>query len=52
MTEGLTPFYSTKNGRISGFDPKADGYRLISEAEWEFLVGPIADQSKQSFHGG
>ena len=38
MTEGLTPFYSTKNGRISGFDPKADGYRLISEAEWEFLA--------------
>jgi len=38
ITEGLTPFYSTKNGRISGFDPKADGYRLISEAEWEFLA--------------
>ena len=38
ITEGLTPFYSIKNGRISGFDPKADGYRLISEAEWEFLA--------------
>ena len=38
MNEGLTPFYSTKNGRISGFDPNADGYRFISEAEWEFLA--------------
>ena len=28
----------TKNGRISWFDPKTDGYRLISEAEWEFLA--------------
>ena len=38
IAEGLTPFYRTKNGRISGFDPMADGYRFISEAEWEFLA--------------
>jgi len=37
-SEGLTPFYRTKNGRITGFDAAADGYRLISEAEWEFLA--------------
>ena len=38
LNEGLTPFYLTKNGRVSGFDSQADGYRLITEAEWEFLA--------------
>jgi formylglycine-generating enzyme required for sulfatase activity len=36
--EGLTPFYQTENGNITGFVAEADGYRLISEAEWEFLA--------------
>jgi len=45
--DGLTPFYIAENGRIVDFDAKADGYRLISEAEWEYLARAYG-QSKQS----
>ncbi len=36
--EGLTPFYRMAGERVRGFDPTADGYRLLSEAEWEWLT--------------
>ena len=36
--EKLTPFYRISGGRVTGFLPVADGYRLLSEAEWEWLA--------------
>ena len=30
----LAPFYIEKEGRLTGFDKTADGYRLPTEAEW------------------
>ncbi|MDA8021451.1 MAG: SUMF1/EgtB/PvdO family nonheme iron enzyme [Gammaproteobacteria bacterium] len=34
----LQPAYELRDGRIAGFNPRADGYRLLSEAEWEWLA--------------
>lgn len=36
--EKLQLFYEIKNGKVSGFNANADGYRLLSEAEWEWLA--------------
>ncbi len=38
IKEGLTPFYRASNGQITGFNKGADGYRMITEAEWEYLA--------------
>ncbi len=36
--EGLDPFYQTVSGFISGLNPDANGYRLLTEAEWAWLA--------------
>ncbi|MFT5117473.1 MAG: sulfatase activating formylglycine-generating enzyme [Kiritimatiellia bacterium] len=36
--EGLPAFYTIQNGRVRGFNAKSTGYRLLSEAEWEWLA--------------
>lgn len=36
--EGLPYFYITKGDSITGYDPQSTGYRLLSEAEWEWLA--------------
>ena len=36
--EGLTPFYLEQDGIVVGFDPVSLGYRLPTEAEWEFIT--------------
>ena len=36
--EGLPPFYREENGIITGFRPEATGYRLPSEAEWDWAA--------------
>ena len=36
--DGLQPAYQITGGRLNGFDATADGYRLPSEAEWEWLA--------------
>lgn len=36
--ENLLPFYYTSGGLIRGFNSQADGYRMLSEAEWEWLA--------------
>ncbi|WP_044836749.1 SUMF1/EgtB/PvdO family nonheme iron enzyme [Thalassomonas viridans] len=36
--EGLPPFYRVSNGRVSGFNKGSRGYRLPTEAEWEWLA--------------
>jgi formylglycine-generating enzyme required for sulfatase activity len=36
--EGLTPVYHINNDQLQGMDANADGYRLLTEAEWEWLA--------------
>ena len=36
--EGLNPFYRISGRQVVGYDLYADGYRLPSEAEWEWLA--------------
>ena len=36
--EALPPFYRVQNQQIVGVDPAATGYRLLTEAEWEWLA--------------
>ncbi|GGW81494.1 SUMF1/EgtB/PvdO family nonheme iron enzyme [Alteromonas halophila] len=36
--EGLLPFYVIRQGRVAGVKPSARGYRLPTEAEWEFIA--------------
>ncbi|WP_226644565.1 PEGA domain-containing protein [Microbulbifer variabilis] len=36
--DGLNPVYLTEQGKIVGFDSAADGYRLLTEAEWAWLA--------------
>ena len=46
--EKLLPFYQiTNNGKVTGFDTHSDGYRLLSEAEWEWLARK-AGKTKQT----
>lgn len=36
--EGIEPFYSVEAGDIVGFNPESTGYRLPTEAEWEWVA--------------
>jgi len=36
--EGLDPFYQTTSGFVSGNNAQANGYRLLTEAEWAWLA--------------
>jgi len=36
--EGLDPFYQTTKGYVSGNNKDANGYRLLTEAEWAWLA--------------
>ena len=45
--EGLTPVYRFEGDRHAGSDAGADGYRLATEAEWEWLARK-AGRSRQS----
>ena len=38
LKEGFEPFYISKQSRIIGFDKSSLGYRLPTEAEWEFVA--------------
>lgn len=45
--EKLQLFYTTAKGEVTGFNSHADGYRLLSESEWEWLARN-AGKSKQT----
>ena len=49
--EGLPLFYKEQNGIIVGFNPQASGYRLPSEAEWEFVTR-VTDAGERRFLWG
>lgn len=36
--DGLVPFYQIKYGEVLGVNPDATGYRLPTEAEWEWVA--------------
>lgn len=36
--EGLAPFYIIEKGGLRGIDPASTGYRLPTEAEWEYAA--------------
>lgn len=41
--DSLPPFYQIRYGRVLGVNPAAVGYRLPTEAEWDWAVGRDGD---------
>ncbi len=52
LREKLTPFYQISGGRLRGVNVTADGYRLPSEAEWEWLARKAAKPKQSKFTWG
>lgn len=50
--ENLAPFYIIRDGQYRGFKPSALGYRLPSEAEWEWLARKSAKNKQSKFSWG
>lgn len=50
--ENLTPFYDIQGVNVVGFNPIADGYRLLSEAEWEWLARKAGKKKQTIFTWG
>ena len=51
-TEKLTPFYTVSAGAVVGFNSSANGYRLLTEAEWEWLARKEGKKKESIFTWG
>lgn len=50
--EKRTPFYIIENNSVKGVNEQADGYRLLTEAEWEWLARKSGRKSQTIFPWG
>jgi formylglycine-generating enzyme required for sulfatase activity len=50
--ENLAPFYRITNGRLDGVNAASDGYRLLTEAEWEWLARKAGRSAQTVFSWG
>lgn len=50
--EGLTPVYRINNKQLREINPSADGYRLLTEAEWEWLARKSGKSAQTLFVWG
>ncbi len=50
--EGLKPFYRLQGGRVQSINTRTDGYRLPTEAEWEWLARRAGRQAPVRFVWG
>ncbi|KKO48141.1 hypothetical protein VT06_12915 [Arsukibacterium sp. MJ3] len=50
--EGLTPFYIVQGNQVSGISPDSQGYRLLTEAEWEFIAKHNGRSTRTSYVWG
>jgi formylglycine-generating enzyme required for sulfatase activity len=52
LLEGLTPVYHINNEQLQGINANADGYRLLTEAEWEWLARKSGKSAQTTFVWG
>ncbi|HKI47482.1 MAG TPA: SUMF1/EgtB/PvdO family nonheme iron enzyme, partial [Balneolales bacterium] len=52
LQEKKTPFYDIRSGQLRGSNITSDGYRLLSEAEWEWLARKASKQQQTRFTWG
>ncbi len=52
LQEQLEPVYQFTGKRVSSVNPDADGYRLLSEAEWEWLARKANRKQRTRFTWG
>ncbi len=50
--EGIPEFYKIKGGQVTGFEGTSSGYRLLTEAEWEWLARKAGKDTQTIFHWG
>lgn len=50
--ENLKPFYQIEGDTVVGYNESADGYRLITEAEWEYLARKLGKNNQTVFVWG
>jgi len=50
--ENLKPFYNIRDNKFISYNSNADGYRLLSEAEWEWLARKSGKKKQTTFVWG